>query len=336
MRSKLMVGVLAGLLTVTAAACGDDDGGETADTVAADTAAGDTEAPAVTDGGVTTEPASAATSAPADGDACIPIEGGPAAIVSLSPTATEMVFAIGAGDLVVAVDSLSTYPSETADVVTDLSAFEPNVEAIAGFEPDLVLSDGTNPDLLTQLDTLGIAHWEGPAAATFDDSYAQLRQLGEVTGCGVGAEAVVSEMEAGISDVVSSTEALDASYLVYHELDPTYFSATSDTFIGYVYTQLGLRNVADLAEGDGGPYPQLNAEFIVSSDPEMIFLADTKCCDVTAASVAERPGWSEISAVRNDAVIELDDDVASRWGPRIVELMTVVAEEMTALAERAG
>ncbi|MCU0261587.1 MAG: ABC transporter substrate-binding protein [Ilumatobacteraceae bacterium] len=320
MRIKLVAGVVAGFVLV-AAACGDD--GESADTTSV-------AASPVTTAGEPTP----ATSAPSTGEPCVPLDGGPQAIVSLSPTATEMVFAIGAGDLVVAVDSLSTYPPETAEVVTDLSAFEPNVEAIAGYEPDLVLSDGTNPDLLTQLDTLGIARWEGPAAMSFSDIYDQLRQLGEATGCTDGAERVVAEMEAEILEILAATRATDTSFLVYHELDPTYFSVTSDTFIGYVYNQLGLRNVADLAEGDGGPYPQLNAEFIVSSDPEMIFLADTKCCGETAESVAARPGWSEISAVVNDAVVELDDDIASRWGPRVVDLMAVVADEVAALAER--
>jgi iron complex transport system substrate-binding protein len=322
MRSQLtVVGVVVGLALFTASCGGDDDTASVTVGSAPASAAATTDAPA-------------STLAPTTGEvpACTAPLDGPERIVSVSPTATEMVFAIGAGDLVVAADSLSNYPPEAAGIVTELSAFEPNVEAIAGYEPDLVLSDGTNSDLLTQLDTLGIAHWEGPAAVTFDDSYAQLRELGAATGCSAGADAVVVEMQTGIDEVLAGAPVPAEPFRVYHELDDTYFSATSDTFIGYVYNQLGLRNIADLAEGDGGPYPQLNAEFIVSSDPDLIFLADTKCCGVTAASVAERPGWSEISAVVNGAVVELDDDVASRWGPRIVELMEVVAGAMADLA----
>jgi iron complex transport system substrate-binding protein len=118
----------------------------------------------------------------------------------------------------------------------------------------------------------------------------------------------------------------------YHELDDTYFSVTSDTFIGNVYAQFGLHNIADEAEGDAGAYPQLNAEFIISSDPDLIFLACTKYCTTTAESVAERPGWGTISAVANGNVIELDDDVASRWGPRVVDYLQVVSDAVTAAA----
>ena len=111
----------------------------------------------------------------------------------------------------------------------------------------------------------------------------------------------------------------------YHELDDTYYSVTSSTFIGQLYSLVGLRNIADEAKGAGGGYPQLSAEYIVDADPDLIFLADTKCCEQTAASVAARPGWGEIAAVRNGAVVEVDDSLASRWGPRIVEFVRAVA-----------
>jgi iron complex transport system substrate-binding protein len=119
----------------------------------------------------------------------------------------------------------------------------------------------------------------------------------------------------------------------YHELDPTYFSVTSDTFIGYVYNQFGLVNIADLAEGNGGAYPQLNAEFILSADPDLIFQACTKYCGETAESMAARPGWGAVAAIANGGVVELDDDIASRWGPRIVDFVRAVAEAVSAVAE---
>ena len=126
----------------------------------------------------------------------------PSKIISLSPTATEMLFAIGAGDQVLAVDDFSNYPAEAAAKMTELSGFEPNVEAIAGLEPDLVVTDGTNPDLLEQLDTLGIAHWEGPAAVTFDDIYTQIEQLGAATGHVAEAAELVGQMQTDIADVI--------------------------------------------------------------------------------------------------------------------------------------
>jgi iron complex transport system substrate-binding protein len=254
----------------------------------------------------------------------------PEAIISLSPTATEMLFAIGAGDQVIAVDPFSNYPAEAAEKMTQLSAFEPNVEAIAGYDPDLVITDGTNVDLLDQFDSLEIAHWEGPAAITLEDTYEQIQQLGDVTGHEVEAADLVASMQDDIAEVVADVPAPETPLTYYHELDDSYFSVTGDTFIGNVYALFGLHNIADEAEGVAGAYPQLNAEFIISSDPDLIFLACTKYCSTTAESVAERPGWNTIAAVTNGNVVELDDDVASRWGPRVVDYMRVVSDAVTA------
>jgi iron complex transport system substrate-binding protein len=263
-----------------------------------------------------------------------PVADVPEAIISLSPTATEMLFAIGAGEQVIAVDEFSNYPEEAAEKMTQLSAFEPNVEAIAGYEPDLVITDGTNVDLLDQFDSLGIAHWEGPAAVTLDDTYEQIEQLGSVTGHATEAAEVVSSMQDDIAVLLADVPEPEEALTYYHELDDTYFSVTSGTFIGNVYAQFGLRNIADEAEGDAGPYPQLNAEFIISSNPDLIFLACTKYCSTNAESVAERPGWDTISAVADGNVIELDDDIASRWGPRVVDYMQIVSDAVTAAAAR--
>ncbi len=232
-----------------------------------------------------------------------------------------MLFAIGAGDQVIAVDDFSNFPPEAAAKMTELSGFEPNVEAIAGYEPDLVATDGTNPDLLEQLDSLGIPHWEGPAAVTLDDVYVQIEQLGATTGHVAEAAELVANMQTDIADVIAALPVLDEPLTYYHELDSTFFSATSDTFIGFVYSQLGLRNIADEVETSAGPYPQLSAEFIISADPDLIFLACTKYCDETAETVAARPGWGDMKAVTTGGVIEMDDDIASRWGPRVVEYL---------------
>ena len=108
------------------------------------------------------------------------------------------------------------------------------------------------------------------------------------------------------------------------EADNTLFSVTSDTFIGQVYKLAGLRDVADATADKAGGYPQLSAEFVLQSKPDLIFLADTKCCGQTAATVAARPGWSGLPAVKDGHVVPLDDDVASRWGPRITDLLQTV------------
>jgi iron complex transport system substrate-binding protein len=308
MRKSILTGALAALALV-AAACGDDDASQA--TAAPTTIAATTPA--------TTTAAAPATTAAAPADEAVPSK-----IISLSPTATEMLYAIGAGDQVLAVDDDSNYPPETADKMPGLNGFEPNVEAIAGLEPDLIVTDGTNADLLSQFDTLGIAHWEGPAAVTFDDIYTQIEQLGATTGHVAEAAELVGQMQADIATVIDGLPDLPAPLTYYHELDPNgYWSVTSDTFIGLVYTEVGLENIAD-AVGDGNPYPQLNAEFIVSADPDLIFLACTKYCGETPETVAARPGWNAMSAVVNGNVIAMDDDVASRWGPRIVDYIEQV------------
>ena len=250
------------------------------------------------------------------------------AIVSLSPTATEMLFAIGAGDQVVAVDNFSNFPPE-APLIDDLSGFEPNVEAIAGFGPTLVVSQSP----IEGLDALSIENLVLPAAVTFDDVYSQIEQLGATTGNIGEAAEVVSEMQTEIDAVLAALPERDAPLSYYHELDDTLFSVTSSTFIGEVYSLLGLVNAADPADADGSAFgfPQLNAEFLVTADPDIIFLADTKCCGQNAETVAARPGWETLSAVTNGNIVELDDDIASRWGPRLVEFIQVAGEAVAAI-----
>lgn len=261
----------------------------------------------------------------ANGD--VTIEDRPERIISLSPTATEMLFAIGADDQVIAVDDQSNFPPDAP--TTDLSGFEPNVEAIASYEPDLVVYSTEPGDLGSTLEGLGITTMVLPAATTLEDAYEQLEQLGRATGNTDAATAVVVDMRAEIDSIVSSVEMPQRPLTFYHELDDTYYSVTSQTFIGQLYGLVGLENIADAADGAGGGYPQLSAEYIIRADPDLIFLADTKCCGQSPATVAERPGWNGIAAVREGNVVPLDDDVASRWGPRVVEYLRTIADAVS-------
>ena len=316
MKRRFTALAAAGVLVWSLAACGDDGAGTatTASPAASTAPAADTTAPD-------------ATPAP-DTSAAGPV---PQRIVSLSPTATEMLFAIGAGDQVVAVDEMSNYPDEALAKATALSGYTPNVEAIAAYEPDLVVHDGST-DLGAQLDSLGIANWVGAAAMTFDDIYVQIEQLGAATGHADEAAALVADMRAAIEAAVASVPQLAKPPRYYHELDPTYFSVTSNTFIGEVYGLFGLRNIADTTEGTTD-YPQLSEEFIISQSPDLIFLADSKCCGESRDSVAQRPGWAATSAVSTGSVFIVDDDIASRWGPRVVDYVELVADAMAYVAE---
>jgi iron complex transport system substrate-binding protein len=251
------------------------------------------------------------------------IDARPTSIVSLSPSATEMLFEIGAGEQVVAVDDQSDFPDGVP--TTDLSGFEPNVEGIVSYAPDLVVIAGDTGGVVKGLEQLDVPVLVQPAAVTIDDTYDQVVQLGTVTGHATDADAVVRAMRDAVDEIVAS--APDGEGLtVYHELDDTYYSVTSDTFIGQVYEMFGVENIADEAKGAGSGYPQLSSEYIVDRDPSLIVLADSECCGQTPAVVAARPGWGGLTAVATGSVIAIDDDVASRWGPRVVEFMRAVAE----------
>lgn len=253
----------------------------------------------------------------------VTIEERPDRIVSLSPTATEMLFAIGAGEQVVAVDDQSTYPADAPK--TDLSGYEPNVEAIASYSPDVVVFATETGDLTESLEGIDIPALQQPAAAELEDVYDQLGQLGLVTDHVEEAEEVSDRIRQQIDAIAEDVTGVEGLRF-YHELDDTYYSVTSDTFIGQLYAIVGLENIADEAKGAAGGYPQLSAEYIIAADPDLIFLADTKCCGQSPETVAERPGWGRIEAVRRGNVIPLDDDVASRWGPRIVDYLQAIVE----------
>jgi iron complex transport system substrate-binding protein len=296
--------VVALLLAALLAACGDDD----------------------------SSTASTGSTAPSSDDAATPGDV-PQRIVSLSATATEMLFAIGAGDLVVAVDDQSNYPPEAPR--TDLSGYTPNIEAIAGYEPDLVIVSNDLDDVESSLDALDIDVLVLPAASTLDDSYAQIEQLGALTGHVAEAAEVVLDVKTRIDDAVARLPERDTPLRYYHELDNTLYSVTSATFLGELYALAGLENIADPADSSGSGYPQLSAEFLVEQDPDIVFLGDTKCCKENASTFGARPGFEVLTAVKTGAVVELDDDLASRWGPRTADLFETIVDALVALPSTA-
>ena len=254
----------------------------------------------------------------------------PDRIVSLSATATETLFAIRADDQVIAVDDQSNYPEEAPQ--TKLSGFQPNVEAIAGYEPDLVIAAFDPGELVSGLDKLDIPVLLYSAPADLEAAYDQIEALGAATGHPEDADQVVATMKSDIAASVEDVEGAEG-HTVYHELGPDYFSATSKTFIGSVYELLGLENIADEAGGRAPDYPQLAGEYILSSDPDLIVLSDTKCCGESAETVAKRPGWKTLTAVKEGHVVPADDDIASRWGPRTVEFVELIAAAVSDLEE---
>jgi iron complex transport system substrate-binding protein len=280
-------------------------------------------------------PASAATTATkypltiSSGGYSTTIAKKPTRIISLSPSATESLFEIGAGKQVLAVDSYSNFPKSAP--ITDLSAFEPNVEAIIALKPDLVvLSVDAMKSMVVKeaLEKLKIPVLMEKAPETLAQAYKEIEVLGEVTDHTSEAKKVTFKMAALIKSIINRTKKT-VKITFFHELDNTLYSVTSDTFIGKVYKDFGLINIADKAAGaDSYGYPQLSAEYLLKADPDVIFLADAEYGE-SAATVKARAGWSGITAVTKKNVFALPNDIPSRWGPRLVDFYRYVAACLT-------
>ena len=269
------------------------------------------------------------------GNGPVTIKTDPARIVSLAPTTTEDLYAVGAGSQVVAVDNDSDFPAGVPK--TTLSGLTPNIEAIAKYNPSLVVTWQDTGGLVAGMTKLGIPVLVEPAVTTIDAAYAQIQQLGQATGHAGKAATVVAGMKQQIAADVKQAGASHQGLTYYWELSANpFYSATSATFIGQVAGLFGLKNIADKASkpADAG-YPQLSQEYIVTAKPQIIFLADNEAADggQSPAVVAKRPGWSGIPAVQNHEVIGLNDDVASRWGPRIPQLVAEIAQAVEQAAK---
>jgi iron complex transport system substrate-binding protein len=302
------------LLGLVASGCG---GVDTVDEAAAPPASADAEFPTTVRSGEE------------KGGTEVTIAEEPDSIVSLSPTATEMLWAVGAGEQVIAVDDQSDHPEDVP--TTKLSGYQPNLEAILEYEPDLVITASDTDDLVAGLDKARVPTIVLPAATDLDEAYDQMERVGQATGHVEEAEALVEETRTGIEEAVDAAPDVSGTTF-FHELSPDLYSATSATFIGSVYGLFGLENVADRARG-GDDYPQLSSEYVVDADPDLVFLADRFCCGVSPKDVAERPGWQQVPAVADDEIHVLDEDIASRWGPRTLEFVQQVSE---ILQEREG
>jgi cobalamin transport system substrate-binding protein len=248
-------------------------------------------------------------------------DGYPKKIVSLSASATEMLFAIGAGPQVVAVDEYSNYPPNVPK--TNLSGFTPNAEAIAAKTPDLVVLSGDSKGIVAQLNNLKIKTQLAPAAKTIDDTYRQITELGEVTGHSKEAKDLNEKIKNDLAALVKDLPKRDKPLTYFYELDPALYTATSKTFIGSLFASVGLVNVADAADPSNTGYPKMSAEALIKANPDVVFLADTVMGE-SADKVKARAGWAAVTAVTKGQIVALDSDIASRWGPRVVDLMRAI------------
>jgi iron complex transport system substrate-binding protein len=253
----------------------------------------------------------------------------PKRIISLSPSATETLFAIGAGSQVIAVDDLSNYPSKAP--ISKLSAFSPNVEALLNYKPDLIIlnADATKAtEVKTALEKLNIKVFLERAPLDLSQAYLEITALGRATGKLSGAQTVVSEMKSKISAAVKRGK-VSKKVTFFHELDNTLYSATSDSFIGKVYRDFNLANIADpAATADSAGYPQLQSEYIIKANPRIVFLSDAQYGE-SIATLSKRAGWNGIAAIKSKNVVLLPEDIPSRWGPRLVDFYECISTALS-------
>jgi iron complex transport system substrate-binding protein len=252
----------------------------------------------------------------ASGDGTVRVPTRPDRVLSLSASATQMLYAIGAGAQVVGVDKYSTYPADAPR--TKFTGYESSAEDYLYLRPDLVVLAFSTGTLIKQLQLLHVPALLLPPASGFAGVYGQLAELATATGHRAAARQVQSSLEAEVNADVRSADHAGQGSSYYIEVDPTLYTATSRTFIGAEFSLFGMVNIADAA-GHGVAYPQISAEYLVKQDPDYVFLADTVCCQQNAVSFSERPGFSELRAVRLHHVIGVNDSVASQWGPHTIE-----------------
>lgn len=292
-------------------------------------------------GGTSAKQSPSATSAPATAAAQFPVtltrsdgkpltlDRAPSRIVSLSPGATEIIYAIGAGPRLAAVDKQSDYPDAAKNFATKVDAYEPNIEAIAALNPDLVFVASDPGGLVDALDRLKIPVLFSDLndVKSVDDVFAEITLLGQATGREAAADAVVASLKGRVDAVTAKLTDLPGAQQmsVYHEVDSTFYSISDATFIGGLYSLLHVKNIA--GDGGGSPYPQLTQEAIIAANPQVIVLADEPF-GTTADSVKQRAGWANIDAVRNGNIFAIDPDIASRAGPRIVDALEQLAKDI--------
>jgi len=271
---------------------------------------------------VSSEPDAAAFPAEVSGSngTSAQLDAPPRRVASLSAGHTEIIYAIGAGAQVAAVDKTSDCPQAAADL-PQVDAFTPSTEAIAALDPDLVVLFYDPGDLQPSLEAIGIPVLFLDSPSSVEGVFEQVRLLGQATGHSDEAEQLVADMEERIEAITDRLADIDQGPSVFHEIDTNYFSAGTGSFVGDLYDILKARNIA---AATGESFPQLSAEAIIDAGPEVIVLADEDAGE-SPATVKARPGWSAVSAVQNDRIYAIDPDIVSRPGPRLVDALEALA-----------
>ena len=248
-------------------------------------------------------------------------------VISLAPSNTEILFAIGAESQVVGRDNLSDYPAEAANVTDIGSPFEAlNTELIVSLKPDLVLAAEINtPEQVKQLEDLGLTVYYLKNPLTLEEMYGNLEVVAQMTGHETETATLIESLKARVAAVDEKIAPLSSRPSVFYELDASDpakpYTAGKGTFITQLIDRAGGYNIASDIDG----YPQFSLEQVVAADPNFIILGDS-AYGVTAESLASRPGWENLSAVKNNQIFPFDDNLVSRPGPRLVDALEELAK----------
>ena len=242
-------------------------------------------------------------------------------VVSLAPSNTEILYAIGAGAVLAGRDDYSDYPAAATAVPSIGNEIPLNIEAIVALHPDLVLAAGiTSADDVAQLAKLGLTVYATSNAGSLDDIYHDIHAIGVLVGQVEAADQLAASMQARVDAVKTKMAAVTQHAIVFYEIDATDpskpWTAGPGSFIDQLITLAGGNNAGS---GLGDKYAQISLEQLVTRNPDIIVLGSSTLGGQTPALVAARPGWGTIKAVKNHAVYAFDDNLVSRPGPRVVD-----------------
>lgn len=257
----------------------------------------------------------------------VTLSGVPTRIVSLTPSTTEIVCALGKCEAIIGRDQFSDFPAQVKSVPVLSDGFNPNYEQIVAAKPDLVLVAAiTAPDVIKKLDELKLPTLVvGDVNSNFESVKRDIQLVGKALGADAQAADVTASMDKKLADLKSKIAQAKTKPRVFWELDATDpakpYTPGPGTFIDEIIALAGGENIAGKADS---PYVQINAEEVIKANPEVIILSDA-AYGVAPESVGKRPGWNVIDAVKNNRVFPIDDNLVSRPGPRVIEGLEAAA-----------
>jgi cobalamin transport system substrate-binding protein len=265
----------------------------------------------------------------------------PERIVSLAPRNTELLFAIGAGDRVVAVTSFCNYPPEARrrERIGGFSSESQSLEQIVALKPDLVVADDEFQwPVITELERLGVPI-VSLGAESLAGLYRELDLLGHLTGHENDAARLTEGMKRRVEQVAATARTIKPEQRVtvlYHVWSEPLMTAGPSSYVGELIAICGgINMVGDARE----PYPYISQEVLLARDPEVILAPSVEAEPMTVERLRTRPGWSNLRAVRNNRIYLIDGDLISRCGPRLVDALEIMAralyaDRFAALADR--